>query len=89
MKNAVILPSQTAAIAAERTGYELAKDKAMTLPQQQAIVIQCYAGLLWLTIAGDAEDYFLRAGESITCNKDRVVVVEAIYAMARFRIYKN
>jgi hypothetical protein len=86
MKNAAIFPLQIATINAEHAGYELAKDKAMTLPQQRAIVIQCCAGMLWLTIAGNAEDYFLRAGESITCHKDRVVVVEAMRDVARFRI---
>lgn len=89
MKNTAILPPLFATIDAERTGYELAKDKAMTLPQRHAIVIQCNAGMLWLTIAGDAEDYFVCAGESITCQKDRVVVVEAMRDVARFRIYGN
>lgn len=86
MNSAPIFPPLAATIDAERTGYELARDKAMTLPQQRAIVIQCCAGMLWLTIAGNAEDYFLRAGESITCHKDRVVVVEAMRDVARFRI---
>jgi Protein of unknown function (DUF2917) len=56
------------------------------VPQRHAIVIQCRAGMLWLTVAGDAKDYFLRAGESVTCHKDRVVVVEAVRNVARFRI---
>jgi hypothetical protein len=89
MKNTAIFPPLLATLDPERTSYELAKDRAMTLPQQHAIVIQCSAGILWLTIAGDAEDYFLRAGESVTCQKDRVVVVEAVYAVARFRIFDN
>jgi Protein of unknown function (DUF2917) len=89
MKNTAIFPSLVAISDAERTGYELAKDKAMTLPQRRDIVIQCHAGMLWLTIAGDAEDYFLRAGESVTCQKDRAVVVEAMRDVARFRIFDN
>ena len=89
MKNAAIFPSLAVAIAAECTSYALAKDRAMTLPQRDAIVIQCCAGMLWLTIACDAEDYFLCAGESITCRQDRTVVVEAMGDVARFRICDN
>jgi Protein of unknown function (DUF2917) len=89
MKNAAIFPSLLAISDAQHTSYELAKGKAMTLPQQQAIVIQCHAGMLWLTIAGDAKDYFLRAGESVTCQKECVVVVEAMRDVARFQIYDN
>jgi hypothetical protein len=89
MKNIAIFPQLLATIDAKRVGYELAKASAMTLPKRHAVVIQCQAGLLWLTIAGDAEDYFLRAGESITCQKDRVIVVEALGDVARFRICDN
>jgi hypothetical protein len=89
MKNIAIFPSLLAISDAEHTSYELAKDKAMTLPQQRATVIQCYAGMLWLTVAGDAEDYFVRAGESMTCRKDRVIVVEAVCDVARFWIYEK
>lgn len=86
MKNAAILPSLVAISDAEHNCYELAKDKAMTLPRQHSIVIQCYAGMLWLTIAGDAEDYFLCAGESIVCQKNHAIVVEAMRRVARFRV---
>jgi Protein of unknown function (DUF2917) len=86
MKNTAIFPALAAAIAAECTSYALAKDSAMTLPQRHAIVIQCCAGMLWLTIAGDAEDYFLRAGESVTCQKDRAVVIEAMRDVTRFQV---
>jgi Protein of unknown function (DUF2917) len=89
MNSAPIFPPLAAAIDAERIGYELAKNKAMTLPQQHAIVIQCHIGMLWLTMSDDAEDYFLRAGESITCQRGRVVVVEALRDVARFRICDN
>jgi Protein of unknown function (DUF2917) len=89
MKNTAIFASQIATINAERSGYELAKDKAMTLPQRHAVVIQCCAGMLWLTVASDAEDYFLYAGESITCQKGRVVVVEALRDVARFQIFDS
>ena len=89
MKNVGIFPSLAAISKADNICYELAKDTAMTLPQQHAIVIQCHAGMLWLTIAGDVEDYFLRAGESVTCRKDRVVVVEAMCDVTRFRILDN
>ncbi len=89
MKNIAIFPSLATASAAERVNYELAKDKAMTVPQRHAIVIQCHAGILWLTMSGDAEDYFLRAGESVTCRKDRTVVVGAMRDLARFRIFDN
>jgi hypothetical protein len=87
MKNTAIFPSIAATIDAECTSYALAKDRAMTLPQRHAIVIQCSAGILWLTIAGDAEDYFLRAGESVTCRKDRTVVIEALRDVARFQVF--
>jgi Protein of unknown function (DUF2917) len=87
MKNTAIFPSLLAISDAEHTSFELTKNKAMTLPQQRATAIQCYAGMLWLTIAGDAEDYFLCAGESVTCRNDRVVVVEAMRDVARFWIF--
>ncbi len=89
MKNTVIFQPLLSTIDAERVGYELAKDKAMTLPQRNAIVIKCHAGMLWLTIAGDAGDYFLSTGESITCQKDRAVVVEAMRGVARFHVCDN
>jgi hypothetical protein len=89
MKNAAVFPKLVAISDADNICYALAKDSAMTLPQRHAIVIQCCAGILWLTIAGDAEDYFLRAGESVTCRKDRVVVVEALRDVARFWICEN
>jgi hypothetical protein len=89
MKNTAVFPSLLAISDAAHTSYELAKAKAMTLPQQRATAIQCHAGMLWLTMSEDAEDYFLCAGESITCQKGRVVVVEAMYAVARFRIFDN
>jgi Protein of unknown function (DUF2917) len=87
MKNTAIFPSPVAISDADNTCYALAKDRAMTLPQRHAIVIQCHAGILWLTIAGDAEDYFVYAGESITCRKDRTIVVEAMRDVARFQIF--
>ncbi len=86
MKNTAIFPPLLATIDAKRSCYELAKDSAMTLPQRNVVVIQCHAGLLWLTIAGDADDYFLCAGESITCQKGRAVVVEAVRGVARFQV---
>ncbi len=89
MKNTAIFPPLLATIDAERVGYELAKDSAMTLLQRNAVVIQCHAGMLWLTIADDAEDYFLRAGESIACQKGRAVVVEAVRGVARFQVCDN
>jgi hypothetical protein len=89
MKNIAVFTSLVAISNADNTCYALAKDRAMTLPQRHAIVIQCCAGILWLTIAGDAEDYFLRAGESVTCRKDRTVVIEALRDVARFWICEN
>lgn len=89
MKNTAIFPPLLATLDPERISYELAKDTAMTLQQRNAVVIQCRAGLLWLTIAGDAEDYFLCAGESITCRKDRAVVIEAMNDLARFQVFVN
>jgi hypothetical protein len=89
MKNTAVFPSLLAISDAAHTSYELAKAKAMTLPQQRATAIQCHAGMLWLTIAGDAEDYFLCAGESIVCQKGGAVVVEAVRDVARFQIYGN
>jgi Protein of unknown function (DUF2917) len=89
MKNTAIFSPLVATIDAECIGYELVKDKAMTLPQRNAVVIQCRAGLLWLTIAGNGKDYFLRAGESIACHRDRAVVIEAMNDVARFQVCDN
>lgn len=89
MKNTAIFPPLLATIDAERVRYELAKDRAMTLPQRNAVVIKCHEGTLWLTIAGDAEDYFVCAGESIICQKNRAVVVQAVRAVARFQVCYN
>jgi hypothetical protein len=86
MKNAAVFPKLVAISDTNNSCYELVKGRAMTLPQRRSTAIQCHAGMLWLTITGDAEDYFLRAGESVTCQKDRVVVVEAVRDVARFWI---
>ena len=85
MKSDAIFSSQIATIDAERIGYELAKDMTMTLPQQRATAIQCHAGMLWLTIAGDAEDYFLRNSESMICDSGEAIVVEAFGVAAKFQ----
>jgi Protein of unknown function (DUF2917) len=89
MKNAAVFPKLVAISATDNSCYELAKGKAMTLPQRRSTAIQCHAGMLWLTIAGDEEDYFLRTGESVACRKNRTVVVEALRDVARFQVFDN
>lgn len=39
--------------------------------------LQVTAGRVWVTVEGDLDDYWLQAGESITVNAGRLIVIEA------------
>lgn len=39
--------------------------------------LQCVRGCVWVTVAGDAEDHFLAAGERFTAPRGQAVVVHA------------
>jgi Protein of unknown function (DUF2917) len=64
--------------------HTLVRDALMVLRPLQACQIRCCAGLLWVTLDGDARDFFLQPGESLICAAQTVAVVEARSAMARF-----
>ena len=44
---------------------------------EQAQTFTVTAGRVWLTIAGEDEDFWLSAGESVTVPAHRLVVIEA------------
>jgi len=39
--------------------------------------LQVSAGRVWITVEGDLDDYWLQAGESITVDAGRLIVIEA------------
>lgn len=41
-------------------------------------MIVCTAGVLWLTMEGDSEDYLLRSGERFVAKRHGAVVVQAL-----------
>ena len=69
-------PSGVATILDER---RLTSGSVERLPAMLAgDVLLCTCGLLWITQAGDPEDYLLRKGASFIAGRNGLVVVQAI-----------
>ncbi|MBY0413355.1 MAG: DUF2917 domain-containing protein [Bdellovibrionales bacterium] len=48
----------------------------INLKSDRIVIIK--EGILWVTYAGDLEDYFYMAGETITISKKRPAIMEAL-----------
>lgn len=55
--------------------FELANGQALHLGKAQGQILRCVRGRIWLTLAGDADDYFLDAGQQLQLPDSGVAVV--------------
>ncbi len=55
--------------------FELAHSQALSLGKAQGQILRCVRGRLWITLAGDADDYFLDAGQTMQLPGSGVSVV--------------
>jgi hypothetical protein len=56
----------------------LTQGEIIELDRREALEIECLEGRLWITRAHDPEDYLLDAGEGITLESARGLVIEAL-----------
>ena len=56
---------------------DLGRYATLPLAQARGARVRCLRGTLWITQEGDREDYFVRAGESFTIERDGVTLVSA------------
>ena len=42
--------------------------------------VRCESGTLWLTFDGDSRDVILEAGDSLLCDRDSMLLVQALAA---------
>lgn len=52
----------------------------LRLNRARGLDIACTAGIIWITVTGDASDIFLRPGERLRLSNNRLTLVEAIGA---------
>jgi hypothetical protein len=45
--------------------FELANGQALHLGKAQGQILRCVRGRIWITLAGDGDDYFLDAGQTM------------------------
>ena len=57
--------------------YTIAAGATLSGNAEQARKIEVACGRVWLTIAGQKDDYWLSAGESMTIPANQLVVIEA------------
>lgn len=55
----------------------LRQGELVSFSADTALMIRIDAGLVWLTIAGDETDYWMRAGDSMRLPVARHIVIEA------------
>lgn len=67
--------------------WSLIRHRTLTIEAAQARTIEAVKGELWITVAGNHGDYFVRAGESleIPC-RDGAVVIESTSSTAIVRV---
>lgn len=63
----------------------LARGQLVRIDRARGTSIHGVDGLLWVTQAGDQQDYFLRAGERLSVARDGPVVIHALRPSA-FRV---
>lgn len=62
---------------------QLLPDQPQALDAARAVELRVAAGIVWLTIAGEATDVFLRAGDAYRLSGKGRLLVEAIHGPAR------
>jgi len=88
MEHALTLPPSLARRPAEACDHVLRLSSRATfarqLPAGARIAVQ--AGCVWLTQAGDTNDYFLSAGETHVVTRSGRVVIESFTPQAAMRV---
>ena len=67
-----------------KDGHTLAANNVLSGQLEQAQVLQIDTGRVWLTVEGQADDYWLQAGETCTLPAKRLVVIEADKSVSHF-----
>lgn len=64
----------------------LMKDEVVSFKGSlRGITVRCSEGMVWITVAGDDEDYVLMSGDELTVlKKGRVVIVAEANSSVRF-----
>lgn len=57
---------------------QLADDRPLAFRGARGLDLECVAGWVWLTVEGQAGDFFLQAGERLTITSDGLAVVEGL-----------
>jgi hypothetical protein len=68
-----------------KTTHALQPGQTLSGVAQHAQIVAVEHGLVWLTIEGSPDDYWLAAGGTLTIEPERLVVVEA-QAESRLRL---
>lgn len=63
----------------------LRENRPLRLEKAKGSTVCCLSGVAWLTVAGEAEDYFLSAGQQHRLASDALALVEAV-GEARIRL---
>ena len=56
----------------------LVKNHPLRLVEARGLLITCTAGIVWITLDGEADDIFLSVGEKYTLQRDGLALVESI-----------
>lgn len=67
-----------------KDGHTLAANNVLSGQLEQAQVLQVDTGRVWLTVEGQADDYWLQAGETCTLPAKRLLVIEADKTVSHF-----
>ncbi|MBS1189069.1 MAG: hypothetical protein H6R10_861 [Rhodocyclaceae bacterium] len=70
----------------ENTELLLREDRPLGLVQGKGCTIRCLAGIAWLTVAGEAEDRFLSAGQDHRLESDGLALIESLGQQATIRL---
>jgi len=62
--------------------YELTRSRILSLPTAGGLTIACDRGLVWVTAAGQLDDYWVPSGESLSIARGGRVVIEAAQSSA-------
>lgn len=69
----------------ENAELVLRENRPLRLSDAKGTTIRCTSGIAWLTVAGEAEDCFLAAGQHRRLASDGLALVEAV-GQARIRL---
>ena len=61
-----------------RRAIHLLANHPLRLDRARGVGIVCRSGNIWVTVAGQADDIFLGAGQHYSLNSNRLALVEAI-----------